>query len=353
MRLSQFNLIQHSTLFSRLPSLLRALVVLLAAPGAVGQTIHVTVPANPLWTDTGIVLTAGQTVTVSASGTWNYAFGPIGPDGDPNYFAGVGDEFGFFDIVDHGRLLGFIGADPLQGEWGNGTFFPQVTGYISVGSGQTFRARSAGKLWLGINDGAVSKGVSDNSGQMVAIITLVTGDVTAPIIKIKSPVSVYALNQKIATSYTCTDRNDMVVSCAGPVANGGNADTSTLGPHAFTVVAKDSHGNFSSKTAVYTVAPAGLAPTSLVFKPQALGTTSVPRKVRLVNQQDVPLNISGIGTGGGFVETATTCGSALPAHKSCTISVSSKPGRTGSQIGSLHASDDLGTQSIILVGVGK
>src|SRR5258707_4097264 len=84
------------------------LVLILTIP-AVSQTTQVTVPANPLWTDTGITLSKGEVVSISATGTWNFSFGNFGPDGDPNYFGGYWDEFGFFDIVDHGRLLGFIG----------------------------------------------------------------------------------------------------------------------------------------------------------------------------------------------------------------------------------------------------
>src|SRR5262249_30633476 len=135
--------------------LLTLVVTLLASVSAISQTTtHVVVPANPIWTDTGISLTKGEAVTMSATGQWNYAFGNVGPDGDPNFFVGDGDEFEFYDIVDHGRLLAFVGSDPFQGEWGNSAFFPRTKGYVSVGSGQTFQSPASGHLWLGINDDA-------------------------------------------------------------------------------------------------------------------------------------------------------------------------------------------------------
>jgi len=140
-------------------------------------------------------------------------------------FSGGGDEFEFFDIVNHGRLLGFVGPDPYQGQWGNGGFFPQTSGYISVGSGQSFATPYAGELWLGLNDDAVTEAIGDNGGEVVANITIGGSDVTAPAIAISVPTTVYTLNQNVAAKYSCTDPDDAVVSCAGPVANGVPVDT--------------------------------------------------------------------------------------------------------------------------------
>ncbi len=315
---------------------------------------QINIPASALWTDTGIALSAGQRVTISASGTWSFGLGEeFGPDGDPHFFNGYFDEFEFFDLVDHGRLLGFVGPDPYQGQWGNGSFFPRTSGYISVGSGQTFKASAAGELWLGMNDDAVGKGIGDNSGQLTATISIATIDITAPVIKIKTPSTVYAPNQNVLANYSCTDLDDAVMSCAGTVANGTAVDTSSTGPHAFTVVAQDSHGNYSSKTLTYMVATVGLTPLSIPFKPQKVGTASTAHNVKLVNQQNVTLNISSIGTSGDFQKAATTCASTLPAHKSCSISVKFVPSVTGTRSGQLNVSDDAGGQSTLLIGVGK
>jgi Abnormal spindle-like microcephaly-assoc'd, ASPM-SPD-2-Hydin len=261
-------------------------------------------------------------------------------------------EFEFFDIVGLGRLIGFVGTDPYQGQWGNGSFFPQTSGYVSVGSGQTFIAPYAGELWLGFSDDAVGFNVGDNSGQVMATITVGGSDATAPAIAITTPTTVYILNQKVSAKYSCTDPDDAVASCAGPVANGARVDTTYGGPHAFTVVAADSHGNSSSKTAVYIVADVGLAPQSLAYPPQFVGTTSPAQRVMLFNRQSVPLNISGIGTSGSFSKTTTTCSGVLAAHASCSISVTFNPTATGGSQGSLNVSADAGSPSIILVGFG-
>jgi len=315
--------------------------------------IQVLVPANPLWTDTGIHISTGQTVTISASGTWDFAFGPVGPDGDPTYFSGAWDEFVFFDLADHGRLIAFVGPDPFQGQWGNAQFFPQTSGYISVGSGQTFKVHAGGELWLGINDDAVTRGVGDNNGQLTATIAIAGSDKTAPKIKIKAPSSVYAQNQNVIVQYTCTDANDPVVSCVGTLNNGASADTQSLGFHSFTVLASDSHANPSSNRVVYTVGPVGLAPASIAFPAQAVGTSSVAQKVKLVNNQSVPLNISAIGSSGDFAQSATTCGQKLAAHHNCSITVKFMPTATGSRVGSINVSDDSGSHSMTLIGTGK
>jgi hypothetical protein len=321
------------------------------APGQ--TTSQVTVPANPDWTDTGIALSAGEVATISASGTWNDGCGlpDFGPDGNLGC-NGWWNEFEFFDIADHGRLIGFVGLDPFQAQWGSSIFFPQTSGYISVGSGQTFIAPYAGDLWLGIDDDAVDQSNYDNSGQLIATITVGGSDATAPAIAIVAPTTVYTLNQKVAAKYSCADPDDAVMSCAGPVANGAPVDTSYEGLHAFTVVAVDSHGNSASKTAVYLVANVGLAPQSLAYPPQFGNTTSPTQKVTLFNRQGVPLNISGIGTTGVFNAT-TTCPPVLAPRASCSISVTFKPnGFQEESIGYLSVADDVGTQYVVLVGFG-
>jgi hypothetical protein len=129
------------------------------------------IPANPLWTSTGIVLTAGQTVQLTASGSWSWGGGFFGPDGDPNGPV-HSDDFQHFDATDKGRLIAYVGADPYQGRWGDGGFFPQPSGYVSIGSLRTFTTTVSGTLWLGFNDGAVSGGASDNGGSVNVSISV-------------------------------------------------------------------------------------------------------------------------------------------------------------------------------------
>jgi PEP-CTERM motif len=152
-----------------------ALLGLLVGTTPVQATL-VSVPSNPLWTDTLIAATAGNTVAITASGTWNYGPETVGPDGNP-FGPAPNDEF--FSGANKGELLAFIGADPFQGHLGDGSFFPQATGYFAVGSSLSFVAPASGELWLGVNDDAVSNGVGDNTGALETNIT-VSGSAAVP-----------------------------------------------------------------------------------------------------------------------------------------------------------------------------
>ncbi|MDO8432340.1 MAG: choice-of-anchor Q domain-containing protein [Candidatus Binatus sp.] len=80
-------------------------------------------------------------------------------------------------------------------------------------------------------------------------------DATPPAISIVAPTATtYVLNQSVAASYTCTDPDDAVSLCAGPVADGATIDTVSVGAKTFTVNATDSHSNSVSQSVNYNVA---------------------------------------------------------------------------------------------------
>ncbi len=148
-------------------------LALILTIGLASKALAVTsiiLPAYPLWTDTGITLSLGQQVTVTASGTWDFgvgSFGPAGSGSDPAPW----DRFS--SVANHGAVIGFIGSDPFQGHYGDGTFFPRASGYLTIGSSSVFTSSSNGHFWLGINDDAVSENTGDNSGAMNAQVTVV------------------------------------------------------------------------------------------------------------------------------------------------------------------------------------
>jgi hypothetical protein len=100
---------------------------------------------------------AGQTVTVTASGTIHHspdAGATAGPDGAPDPALRV------FNVQVNGKPLDANHA-ALIGKIGNGTPF-------LVGSHKTFTADHAGRLFLGIND----FGVNNNSGSWQATVSI-------------------------------------------------------------------------------------------------------------------------------------------------------------------------------------
>jgi bacillolysin len=82
-------------------------------------------------------------------------------------------------------------------------------------------------------------------------------DITGPDVTIDSPLDGQVLNEGgvVPADFTCTDVGGSgVASCVGSVDDGEPLDTSTIGDHAFNVVASDQSGNRRQVTHAYTVA---------------------------------------------------------------------------------------------------
>ncbi|MFZ0887880.1 MAG: choice-of-anchor D domain-containing protein [Candidatus Binataceae bacterium] len=107
---------------------------------------------------------------------------------------------------------------------------------------------------------------------------------------------------------------------------------------------------------LYAVGPTVmLAPGSLSFGKQEVGTTSAAKEVTLSNRQVVKLTISGISANGDFSVSSTTCGSSLGPQESCTILVTFTPGTGGTRTGALSVGDTgwNSPQTTNLSGVGE
>ena len=133
------------------------------------------------------------------------------------------------------------------------------------------------------SNGSSSPGTLDTStvGPHTYTVTAVSQDgqsstasiaytVTAlvPTVTITTPPNdaTYSLGQTVDASYSCAaGEGATLASCNGPVASGSPIDTSTVGPHTFTVTALDSDGQTTSATSNYTVSA---APTTLAALPQ-------------------------------------------------------------------------------------
>jgi hypothetical protein len=94
-----------------------------------------------------------------------------------------------------------------------------------------------------------------------------------------------------------------------------------------------------------------IAPASLTFSAQALGTTSTAQQVTLTNKGDVPLTLIAASTTGDFAAT-NGCGNSLAAHSSCAIVVVFQPKALGAATGVLTLSDQYRAQTVALSGTG-
>ena len=149
-----------------------AVLVLVGLLSPLAEASVVTVTANPLWTNTGIISTSSDTMTIyGAAGAWDWGKGggTTGPDGDSN--PAYAWDF-WVTSGRQGQLIGFVGTDvPDVVQQDNSRLFVVGTGTIVLTGVQ-------GTLWLGMNDDYSSHNTSDNSGSVTVHVD--EGVVTPP-----------------------------------------------------------------------------------------------------------------------------------------------------------------------------
>lgn len=134
------------------------------------STNLITVTANPVWTDTGLMVTNLDTVSCTAYGGWYGGNGACGPEGQVN-------DPDTFVLAPQFSLIAFVGPDPYKDALGTNHYglvdgyFPQTAendsgtnGYWRVGTSNSFTIDRSGKLWLGFNDDARTAATNDNGG---------------------------------------------------------------------------------------------------------------------------------------------------------------------------------------------
>ena len=102
-----------------------------------------------------------------------------------------------------------------------------------------------------------------------------------------------------------------------------------------------------------------VAPQSLTFAEQTVGTTSAPQSVTLTSSGERTLLISSISVEGDFtIMPASTCESligSVKAHANCTVVVTFTPLGSGNRNGAIVFKDDAPDtpQRVTLTGIGK
>jgi serine/threonine-protein kinase len=149
-------------------------------------SVTVTINADAGFIDTGITVGQGETVTITASGSWT-------PDGvnwtDPDGFdSSMESADNYLNLTDLGAcstcartqypeyaaLMSYTGDNsPQPGSYTSTSVASQAQLIDYVGSDlQTAGWPYSGELWLGMNDDAYSGNTSDNSGSVTATITV-------------------------------------------------------------------------------------------------------------------------------------------------------------------------------------
>ncbi len=129
-----------------------------------------------------------------------------------------------------------------------------------------------------------------------------------------------------------------------PTASGQRSGTLTVVDDVGTQVATLSGIGISPATDA-------LAPLSLSFPPQELGTASTPQQVRLTNTGGAALTLIAPLVTGDF-SVVNGCGASLTGGSSCSLQVSYVPKSLGAETGVLTVSDVIRSQTVALSGTG-
>jgi hypothetical protein len=163
------------------------------------------------------------------------------------------------------------------------------------------------------------------------------------------------------------DFAETATTCAATVAAHGSCTISVVfspvapGTRSATLMVTDSATNSPQSLALSGtgVVPVTLAPSSLTYAIQKVGTTSASKTVTVKNNLPVALSFTGVSfTGanpGDFLQTGGTCGASLASRATCTITVAFQPSAAGSRTAVLSVADDASTspQTVNLSGTGK
>lgn len=204
-----------------------------AVPVLPMDAASITVPGNPLWTDTGITLTLTNTVILhDAIGAWDTSLGPTGPEGGfPGYEWDEWIRNGF-----HGQLIGFIGPAGLDPNTNPRVVSQNDPSLFEIGTNTVTISGRDGKLWLAMNDDYQTANVGDNSGSVAVQI-----DFPPQLKIILSGANVVLTWQTNATGFTLQSTTNLGssafwsnVSLAPVVVNGQIAVTNPIsGPQKF------------------------------------------------------------------------------------------------------------------------
>jgi hypothetical protein len=155
---------------------------------------------------------------------------------------------------------------------------------------------------------------------------------------------------------------DETNTCGSSVAAGGsctisvNFTPSASGTRSAAIAIADSVSPQTvSLTGTGAAAGISVAPSSLSFGSQAIGSASAAQAVTLRNTGNAALTVSGITISGtsvnDFAQT-NNCGSSVAAGASCTINVTFTPTASGSRSASISIADSVSPQSVSLTGTG-
>jgi hypothetical protein len=166
------------------------------------------------------------------------------------------------------------------------------------------------------------------------------------------------------TSITAGGDYTQTNTCQQPIAPNGTCaisvyfTPSTTGTRTATLTITDGASNSpqtASLTGVGATSAITIAPSTLTFSAQILGTTSAGQKITVTNNGVVSLTINSVAASGTYAEIDNCAGNALTPGQACTITVSFTPDVTGTISGAITINDTAtGSPHVVsLTGTGQ
>ncbi len=172
----------------------------------------------------------------------------------------------------------------------------------------------------------------DDVGNLaVQVHTYTVVDGTDPTVTLTSPTdgAGYQIDAVVEADYSCADEpgGSGLVSCVGTVASGDPIDTSTLGPHTFTVTATDDAGNETEVEVTYTVeAITDLTdPTATITSPPA-GAVYGQSQFVIADYACADTGGSGLASCVGPVDDGDPVNTAAPGEHDFTVTATDNDG---------------------------
>ena len=142
----------------------------------------------------------------------------------------------------------------LTGNDGSGSGIDHIDYAIDGGQFHVYSAPLSG---FSTGNHFVQYRATDVAGRVESTTNLIAfkADAMKPSVTITAPDdgAVIPLDKATTAKYKCVDRESGLDTCVGTVPNGAPLDTSTVGPHTFTVTATDLAGNTTTSTVHYQV----------------------------------------------------------------------------------------------------
>jgi hypothetical protein len=237
---------------------------------------------------------------------------------------------------------------------------------INVAFKPTGIGTRTGSLSASYGGGTPSKATLSGIGTMVVVAptNLTFSAQTLGTTSLVKAITVTNKGTSILTISSITTSGDFIIAsktCGTSLASGASCTANVafkptaIGTRSGSLSVSHNGGGSPSKATLSGIGTmVVVAPTSLIFVAQKVGTTSLAKAITVTNKGTSILTLSSIVKTGDFIIISKTCGTSLAAGASCKVNMAFKPTAVGIRTGSLSITHNGGASpaKVSLNGTG-